>query len=296
MNRLVGVLLVTLFAVVVGLNAIFARISYDAGADPVTFLFMRFLIALPIMFLIMKKRGFAIPRGKLLLALILIGSLSAGTLICFFVSIQLAPVNLVIIITYLYPAIVTVLSALILRQKITGIKTVALVIATVGILLAIGIESGGYAVGIVLAAATAVLHSIYLVCGSVLVRRAGTFSAATIFFVTAVVIFGLMTAVQGPQWPVNRSGWLAIIASALVSTVLGRIVFYEGIQRIDISNASIICTFEVVVTVALSVVVLGESLSLLKMVGAALVIASVIMLARSEYVAAHTRINPAVSR
>ena len=53
MNRLIGVFLVALYASLVATNPVFARISYDAGANPVTFLFIRFLIASPVMFMIM---------------------------------------------------------------------------------------------------------------------------------------------------------------------------------------------------------------------------------------------------
>jgi drug/metabolite transporter (DMT)-like permease len=44
----------------------------------------------------------------------------------------------------------------------------------------------------------------------------------------------------------NISGWLAIIASVLISTVLGLITFFEGLKRIDTANAAIISMFEVV--------------------------------------------------
>ena len=52
MDRLIGVLLVALFAGCFGTNAIFARMAYDAGANASTFLFIRFAIASLVMFLI----------------------------------------------------------------------------------------------------------------------------------------------------------------------------------------------------------------------------------------------------
>jgi len=128
MDRLIGVFLVTLSAVLFGTNPIFARVSYDAGANPVTYLFIRFFIASPVMIMIMMALGFSIPRGKLLATLILIGGIGAGTTFCFYTAIRLAPVNLIIVITYMYPTIVTLLSAVFLRQSITGFKIVALLI------------------------------------------------------------------------------------------------------------------------------------------------------------------------
>jgi drug/metabolite transporter (DMT)-like permease len=296
MDRLIGVFLVALFAALVATNAIFARICYDAGANPVTFLFMRLLIASPVMYLFMKWRGFSMPRGKLLTSLILVGGLGTVSLICFFMALHLAPVNLVIIITYMYPTMVTVLSAVILKKPVTGFKIAALLLTIVGILLAIGMDSGGYSLGIIFAVITAISHSLYLIFGSLSIQKAGPFSASTVIILTSLVILGFFVGIQGPQWPMNVSGWLAIIASALISTVLGRVAFYEGLRRIDIANASIISTFEVAVTVALAIIILGETVTLPKILGACLVISAVIMLAKNEYETAQTTISQSVSR
>ena len=296
MDRLIGVFLVTLYAVLVATNPIFARISYDAGANPATFLFIRFLIASPVMFMIMKARGFPIPRGKLLVSLILIGGIGAGAILCFFMAIRLAPVNLIIIVFYMFPTIVTLLSAVFLKQPITGFKIAALLMTIVGILLAIGMDSGGYVLGIILAIITAIFHSLYLIFGSLSIKRAGPFSATTVIILPSVVIFGIVVGIQGPQWPMNISGWMAIIASALISTILARIAFYEGFRRIDIANAAIISTFEVVVTVTLAIIILGETITLPKILGACLVISAVIILAKNEYETAQAKISHSISR
>lgn len=297
MDRLIGVFLVALSAACFGTNAIFARICYDAGANPATFLFIRFLIASPIMFLIMIARGFTIPRGKLLVSLTLIGGIGlAGTTLCFYTAINLAPVNLVIVIAYMYPTIVTLLSAVFLKQPITGYKIAALLMTVVGILFTIGMDSGGYFLGIIFAISTAIFYSLYLIFGSLSIQKAGPFSASTVIILASTVIYGIVLGFQGPQWHMNFSGWLAIIASALISTVLGLIAFFEGLKRIDTANAAIISTFEVVVAVALAVIILGETLTLPKIFGACLVISAVIILARSEYETARAKISHSISR
>jgi drug/metabolite transporter (DMT)-like permease len=297
MDRLIGVFLVALSAACFGTNAIFARIGYDAGANPATFLFIRFLIASPVMFLIMKARGFTFPRGKLLVSLTLIGGIGlAGTTLCFYTAIHLAPVNLIIVIAYMYPTVVTLLSAVFLKQPITGYKIAALLMTVVGILFTIGMDSGGYFLGIILAISTAIFYSLYLIFGSLSIQKAGPFTASTVIILASTVIFGIVLGFQGSQWPMNVSGWVAIIASALVSTVLGLIAFFEGLKRIDTANAAIISTFEVVVAVALAIIILGETLTLPKIFGACLVISAVIILAKSEYDTAQAKVSRSISR
>ena len=295
MDRLIGVFLVALSAACFGTNAIFARIGYDSGANPATFLFIRFLIASPVMLLIMKMRGLMFPKGKLLVSLILIGGIGlAGTTLCFYTAIHLAPVNLIIVIAYMYPTVVTLLAAVFLKQPITGYKITALLMTVVGILFTIGMDSGGYISGIILAISAAVFYSFYLIFGSLSIQKAGPFSASTVIILASTVIFGIVLYLQGLQWPMTALGWLAVIASALISTVLGLIAFFEGLKRIDTANAAIISTFEVVVAVTLAIIILGETLTLSKVFGACLVISAVIVLARSEYETAQTKISHSI--
>lgn len=296
MHRLIGVFLVALSAALFAANPIFARIGYDAGANTATYLFMRFLFASPLTFLIMKLQGDSIPRGKLLVSLILLGGISVGTVFCFFMAIRLAPVNLIIIITYMYPTIVTMFSSVILKEPITGFKIAALLLTIVGILLAIGVDSGGYISGILLAIGTACFHSFYLIFGSISIQKAGPFSASTVVILTTLVVFGIVLGVQGPQWPVTTSGWLAIITSGLVSTALARIIFFAGLRRIEIANASIISTLEAVVAIILAIIILGETITVQKVLGAGLVISAVIILAKREYETAHPKISHTVPR
>jgi drug/metabolite transporter (DMT)-like permease len=123
MDRLIGVLLVAISAACFGTNAIFARIGYDVGANVSTFLFIRFAIASLVMFLIMTARGLNFPRGRLLVSLALIGGIGlTGATLSFYTAIQLAPVNLVIIIAYMYPTMVALLAAIFLKQPITSYK------------------------------------------------------------------------------------------------------------------------------------------------------------------------------
>jgi drug/metabolite transporter (DMT)-like permease len=292
MDRLIGVLLVALSAACFGTNAIFARIGYDAGANPCTFLFIRFVIAALVMFIIMAARGLHFPEVRLSVSLALIGGIGlAGATLSFYTAIQFAPVNLVIVIAYMYPTLVTVLAAMFLKQPITNYKIVALLMTLFGILVTIGLESGGYFLGIILAVVTAIFYSLYLVLGSKFIQRAGPFPATTVIVISAALIYSILVGLQGLQMPKIPSGWIAVIASALISTVLGIMALFEGLKRIDTANAAIVSTFEVVVVVVLAVFILGETITVHKVLGACLVIGAVIILAKSEYRTAQAQIR-----
>ncbi len=57
----------------------------------------------------------------------------------------------------------------------------------------------------------------------------------------------------------------------------------DGLKWIDASSSAIISSLEVIVTIAMAVIILGESVTLLKVAGTLLVLSAVVILARGEY-------------
>ena len=284
LDRLYGVFLIVLSAVFFGAMAIFARIAYDSGSDPITVLFLRFTIAGIFMLAIMVAKGMAYPRGRTLVTLALMGALGYVSLsIAFFKALTMAPAGLVAILLYLYPAFVTLLAAIFLKKPITLLKIVALFFTFGGTLLIIGMDGGtGQNLGIVLAITAAAIYSIYIVVGSKAISNAGAFQASTIVIISAGVAFSGIVAVKGVKFPHTAIGWVSVIAIALVSTAFAIVAFFAGLKRIDAANASMISTLEPLVTVALAVVVLGETLTLNKILGGMMIMAGVLLLARHE--------------
>ena len=284
LDRLYGVFLIAVSAVSFGTIAIFARIAYDAGSDPITVLFLRFTIAGIFMLAIMVAKDMACPRGRTLITLAFMGAFGyVGVSFAFFTALTMAPAGLVAILLYLYPAFVTLLATIFLKKPITLLKFVALFLTFWGTILIIGLDSGsGQKLGIVLAITAAVLYSVYIVVGSKVISKAGAFPASTIVIITAGVAFGGIVAVKGVKFPETAFGWVSVLAIALVSTAFAIVAFFAGLKRIDPANASMISTLEPVVTVALAAVVLGETMTLHKILGGVMILAAVLLLARRE--------------
>ncbi len=284
LDRLYGVFLIAVSAISFGTMAIFARIAYDAGSDPITVLFLRFTIAGIFMLAIMVAKGMAYPRGRTLVTLAFMGALGyVGLSFAFFTALTMAPAGLVAILLYLYPAFVTLLATVFLKKPVTLLKFAALCLTFGGTLLIIGLDSGsGQNLGIVLAITAAVLYSVYIVVGSKVISNAGAFQASTVVIIAAGVAFSGIVAVKGVKFPGTALGWVSVFAIALVSTALAIVAFFAGLKRIDPANASMISTLEPAVTVALAVVVLGETLTLNKILGGGMILAAVLLLTRGE--------------
>ena len=143
--RLSGALYVAISATAFGAMAIFARQAYAGGADVMAVLLLRFVIAALLMTGLMLATGRRWPRGRNLLLLMVMGGLCyVAQSMSFFSALKYASAGLVALLLYLYPFIVTVLGALVLRQRLGRRRLLAVLAALFGTALTLG-AGGGFA-------------------------------------------------------------------------------------------------------------------------------------------------------
>jgi drug/metabolite transporter (DMT)-like permease len=287
-----GTVCVVASAVAFGAMAILARIAFASGVDTPTLLALRFAIAAIVMVVTSVARRVAFPSGSTLAVVVLLGAVGyGGQAFSFFTALTLAPAGVVALLLYLHPALVALLAALFLHERLTRVKLVALVLALAGTVLTIapalassnGIASDtGVVIGIAFAVAAAVFYSLYIVVGAWIGRRVAAFPVSTVVIASAAALFAVVSIVRGPQLPQTAAGWLAVLAIALLSTVAAVTLYFAGLQRIGPTRASTISTLEPLVTVTLAAIVLGERIATVQMAGGALILAAVVLLARAR--------------
>jgi len=190
MDRLFGFILIFVSAASFGAMPVFARFAYEAGSNPITVLFLRFSIAAVFMLIVMVLRGTAFPRARTLIVLVLMGGVGyVGQSLSYFTALTLASAGMVAILLYLYPALVVIFTVLFLKEPITKIKVLALILAMAGTILTIGPDGGGQSLGIILAITAAIIYSIYIIVGSKVIRKTDAFSSSTVIVVSAASSF-----------------------------------------------------------------------------------------------------------
>ncbi|HEU5438581.1 MAG TPA: DMT family transporter [Ktedonobacterales bacterium] len=280
-RRWLGALLIVISAATFGTLAIFARLAYAAGANPTTALLLRFAVAGGVLLVVMVVLRRPLPRGRLLLSLILMGGVGyVGQSLAYFTALTFASAALVALLLYLYPALVTLLAALFLKERLTRVKLLAVAVALAGTVLTIGRAAGGSPVGIALALAGSLTYAVYIVAGSRVMARAEALSASTVIILAAAAVYAPVVALQGPAWPRTPGGWLAVGGMALVATVIAIVTFFAGLKLVGPSTAATLSTVEPVVTVTLAAVVLGEQVTPLQLAGGVLILSAVVVLAR----------------
>ena len=282
MKQLTGILLIAISAASFGTLAIFSKFLYRDGLDIFTILFLRFGIAALLMLVILLIRREKFPRGKILLQLIGMGALGyVGQSFSYLTAIKYASAGLVALLLYLYPMFVFILSVIVLHEKATWIKIVAIIIALVGTAFTVD-PTGGQLPGILLAIAAALIYSIYIIVGTNVMKHVSAVQSSVIIFASAGTIYGILMASNGMHLPSTNSGWINILGIVLVATVIPVVAFLAGLERIGPTNAAMLSTLEPVVTVLLAAWIFGERLQSIALFGGGLILIAVIMLTRGE--------------
>ena len=282
MNRLIGAVLILISAASFGTLAILGRYAYADGLDTFTIMALRFGLAAVLMAGLLVVRREPWPRGSTLLRLIGMGALGyVGQSFAFLTATQFASAGLVALLLYLYPAFVAVLSAVFLNEKFTSLKIVALRVSH----FRRGADrrsTGGQWTGILLAIAAAAIYSVYIIVGAGVMQQVSALQSSTVIFASAGVVYTGLAIAAGPQLPQSGAGWAAVIAIVFIATVIPVVTFLAGLRRIGPTNASMLSTVEPVVTVLLAALLFGEVLNAAALIGGALILIAVLLLARSE--------------
>jgi drug/metabolite transporter (DMT)-like permease len=283
MNRLAGIILITISAASFGTLAILGRYAYADGLDALTMMALRFSLAALLLLVLLIARREALPRGKTLARLIGMGAIGyVGQAFTYLTALKFASPGLVALLLYLYPVFVVILSAVWLREPITRLKLIALALALTGLALTVG-PAGGQLSGILLAICAAAIYSVYILVGTQVMQQVSAIQSSLVIFFSAGVMSGLLMLVNGPHLPRTGTGWVVILLIVILATVIPVGTFLAGLRRIGAANAAMLSTLEPVVTVLLAALLLGDVLNPITLLGGALILAAVLLLVRGEF-------------
>lgn len=274
--------------------AIFAKLAYAEHVSPATLLFLRFAIAALLLapFVLWQQRKW--PRGAALWALILMGGgCYTANSQTFFLALTLAPAGTVALLLYLYPALVLLLSALVFKKAIQPTQAGAAVLTLIGMTITLGLDLSGQTLGLVLGVASALLYALYILIGDRYASQQDPLTGAVVVFVSAGVSNGGIAAWQGIVLPHSVAGWGAVLAIAVLGTVLAVACFLVGIRHLGGANASMVSTVEPIVTLVLAALWLGETITLSQGLGGLCILAGVLWLGYTQHTSrpSHTELH-----
>ncbi|MGH8253174.1 MAG: DMT family transporter [Steroidobacteraceae bacterium] len=295
--RSLGLACALLGAVGFSFKAVFVKAAYRYGVDPETLLALRMLYSLPL-FLLM---GFAAARSAAMpiaaqdwRALLWLGVLGYyGSSYLDFLGLQHITAALERLILFTYPTIVVLYGAWRERRAPTRATISALVLCYAGVALVVTHDlhanRAHVLVGGALVFASAVCYAIYLLRAGPVLARIGSMRTAAWATIVASIAALLQFAALRPAALLLAQPWAVhalSAAMAVFSTVLPIWLVSEAIRRLGAGPTAMIGSLGPPITMLMAWLLLGEALGILQLVGAALVIVGVRMIAVNPAAAA----------
>lgn len=262
------------------LQPVLVRIAFDGGATVASVGAIRFALAAAVLALVARRALAAAPLLSLLPPFALGATIYGLETGLFFASLERIDVSLASLLMCSYPALVVAGAVALRRERASRRRAAALAVALTGVALVLAGGVGGALdpVGIGLALAAAVAYALYVLVSDRMLAATEPLVLATMLCAGAAVAFAAGGAATGSLEAARPQTLLVVGAIALVATVLPIAAFLGGVQRIGPSRATILGTIEPPVTIALSALVFGERLGGVQLLGAALVVAGVVIL------------------
>ncbi len=283
-----GIALALIGVVAFSVRPILIKLAYAYVTDPVTLIALRMVFSLPFFVataLWLRRDSARTPLTRHdLWAVFFLGFLGYY-LASFldFLGLQYISAGLGRLMLFLYPTITVLLSALFLGKYVSRREIVALMISYAGLALVLSQgfagENRNLILGALLVFGSAVCYAVYLVSSSQVVTRIGsmrfTAYATSVASLLCILQFLLLRPLSALQLPPQVYG--LAIAMAVGCTVLPVFVTSEALRRIGANQVAIIGAAGPVTTIFLGWLGLEESMTLLQIAGAALVLAGVLL-------------------
>ena len=287
--RAFGVVFVMLAGGGYGTGPWFAKNLERNGANPMGFLTARFVISAILLIAIrLVHLGFKnMPSLKDSLTIFALGAFGFFiSPLLYFIALQDLDSGLVVVIFYIYPALAIILSWLVYKHKPNLVITICLFTTLGGVWLTAGQVGDGNFTGIFITFLSAIFHAVYVVAAGSISKKADPLTMLTIALTGAAAAFTLVSlfgpSTLDPKFPVNTEGWLFVAAMAFLITIVATALFFAGIKRIGPGVTSMVETFEAVVTISIGVALMNESVTLIQILGSAIVLGSIVAIGLAE--------------
>lgn len=203
---------------------------------------------------------------------------------CYFQAMNYMSLSAAAILLYTAPAMVTVLSAIIFKEKLTPLKLLALLLALLGCALVSGLGSGGLAfstLGLIFGLGSGIGYALYSIFAACALRRG--YNSNTVNFYSCLLTALCAAVVWGPTEPfvIMFASWrnaIICLGAALVTCFIPYMLYTYGLAGLEAGRASIMASVEPVVATLCGVAFYNERLTLLSVLGIVLVLGAVVLL------------------
>jgi len=214
--------------------------------------------------------------GKELPLLLLSGVAMGFNWILFFQAYRYTTVSIATLSYYFAPVIVTVVSPILFREKMTKKQILCFCMSTLGLVFIInpgGLSSSRDLIGILFGLGAAALYATVILLNKFIHGVTGIHRTLLQFFAAIIVLLPYVLCTSGIQLArLNRLGWICLLVVGLVHTGVAYCMYFSSLKELSGQEVSILSYVDPLVAVVVSVAVLGEPITSLQLLGGALIL------------------------
>jgi drug/metabolite transporter (DMT)-like permease len=255
----------------------FSKLAYAGGSNPQTLLLLRFAVFGAGMALMQRWRGYPLGlrrgmRSPILGVALFQLMLSGGYL----GAVAFIPVGLAVILLYTSPFLVALLSVLMRRDRMTATKAVAMALAFIGVLAAVGPSFAHLDPRGIVAGLTAALGLVLMITlGGGWMQREDPVTLNMYAALLLVLPVGAYLAWTGSlRLPQTALGQVGVVGATLCF-LFGTLCWALSMRLVAPIRMAVALNLEMPMTIAIGTIFLGERLRPLQLAGAALVVGAV---------------------
>ncbi|NJB68824.1 drug/metabolite transporter (DMT)-like permease [Desulfobaculum xiamenense] len=276
-----GIIYAIISACAFGLLPVFGKIGYAHGMDTFEILQYRFVFGFLMLagyFAVTNPSLFRISRKSLIkaaaLGFIAYPMQSTG----YIGAVKYIPASTTALIIYGYPALVTILSALIFKERITRSLTTSLVLIFAGCALVFfdAFQHEADIRGIAYAISCMLGITVNMLLAQVLLKGENPLAVTLYVLFFAGAFFSCIAGVPTHFFELDRTGVILALSLGLVPTVFAIVFMYLAIDTVGGTYTSIFSCVEPITTVFCAWLLLGEPLVAWQIFGAALILTGIV--------------------
>lgn len=285
--KLKGYLIGAIGAATYGTNPLFALPLYGDGMNPASVLFFRYLLAIPLVYIMLRTRGRRIEfqSKKQFIPLLILGIVMAISSLSLFLAYQYMPAGIASTILFIYPIEVAVIMCFIFKEHIRLGTIACILTAMIGIWLLYKQDDGTTLnlLGTLLIVVSATTYAIYIVGINRTTLNVMPTLQTTLFIVIVCDIIYLAYLRGGIDitLPTKWYLWGNILALAALPTMLSFTCTTAAIQQIGSTPTAILGALEPATAIIIGILVFNEQITMRIAIGLTLIITSVIFVIAS---------------
>lgn len=215
--------------------------------------------------------------GKELVLLLISGGAMGFNWILLFEAYKYTTVSVATLSYYFAPVIVTLLCPILFREKMGAKQWICFVMSTLGIVLITGIGdlsgASSHLKGIFFGLGAACFYATVILLNKVIKGVAGIERTFLQFVAAIAVLLPYVLATSGLHPGVmDGIGWVNLLVVGLIHTGVTYCLYFSALKELPGQEAAILSYIDPLVAVAISVFMLGESMTALQLLGGMLIL------------------------